>query len=422
MFKFRYNLISGCVLLIQILTAALIYLKFGASQTSDVIFIALSTIGVAHLVQIMPIEQFMVFFHKQKKVAEKNNFWEYSLTIALLIGITSFIIAIFLLEIFDFFILNKSSNPTNYVNIGKILAISLIFYPLLFLNDRLFNSKEYFVASYILSSVTHISLLLALILTYFLDFDVISIIAWGYVFGILTGAFLSTLATARILSFKFKLTLDFKNKINFHKNSLEIRAGHNIVAVFFPLITNAFLAGLPAGNASLFYYAHRGIIAIFSVTAGPLFKLYMSRVSQHWSSGNIGAARNIGNEFQKNSALLYATLFTLSIFTLILIYKLHFDFTNIKFTTFQAIKFFENYMLIGFWQAIVLLELKYVGILSVSEGSGYFLKINFIFILIYSFALFFLINSLDIYSIPAAAILAQSFNFFSFRNYSILKF
>lgn len=422
MFIIKYNIISGIILLVQVLSVAMIYFEFGASQESDILLIAISTIGAAHLVQVMPIDQFMVYYHKQTTRSDKKNLWHYSLTISLAIGLSSFIIAVLSILYINSLEFNGISQAKKYYDVAIILAVALIFYPVLFLNDKLFNSKECFVASYMLTSLTQISVFLSLIFLHLIKSNNITIIAWGYVGGVTIGALLSTAIISNKLGYGLKLTFNQKNKFKFHKNSIQMRIGHNIVGVLFPPLTNNFLVGLPVGNASLFHYAYRAVIAVFSITAGPMFKLYMSKLSQFWATEDLDKAKNVGVEYHKKSMSLYFFVFLASILILLIIHKLIPSIFSEKINASQSIDFMKIYLLLGLWQAIVLVESKYVGILIVSESSSNFIKVNLVFIIVYALCSYILSEYLSVYAIATSAIFAQSINLFMYEKYAMLKF
>lgn len=52
-----------------------------------------------------------------------------------------------------------------------------------------------------------------------------------------------------------------------------MRLGHNLVAVLFPIITNYYLASMPSGVASLFHYAYRGVVAVYSISGWSLIQV-----------------------------------------------------------------------------------------------------------------------------------------------------
>lgn len=415
--KFKYNLIAAAILVMQLMSLGLIYTKFGASEISDIILISLSIVGAIHLLQIAPIDQFMIYFHRCKSQVQASEFWHYSLVISLLIGIISFAAAEILIRSVS--VVLESSVLNKYNETANILKYALILYPILFLNDKVFNCKQYIAASYALSSITHLFIFISLLIVLAADLNGGNAVAWAYTTGVWVGAIFSTYVIASVFDMPLKFNLNFSNRWEFHSNSIQIRIGHNLVAVLFPFITNFYLTRLPEGAASLFHYAHRGVLAIYSVSAGPSFKLYMAKISQFWADNEHSNSKNEGRLFAASSIRAYLVMIGLAYSSIVLLKGNEFIFGRLNHLQIDQLK--TTYLLIALWQGIVLYESRYVGILIVSNSSRDFVWINSLFILIY-FSVVYLFNQwAGLYAVCLGAISAQTLNAFLYYKVATRK-
>lgn len=406
MFKLKYNLIAALILALQLVSLVLIYNKFGASDISDVLMVSLSIVSAIQLVQIMPIDQFMIYFHRSEIHDRATEFWQYSLTVAIGIGLISCVAVEFIIFlspiIFNLEIWNK------YKETANILKYSLLFYPTLFLNDKILNGRQYIIASYILSSITHLFILISLVILILTDSSNSEAVAWGYTVGVWLGAIISTYSISVIFSMPIKLNINAADKWKFHSKSIQMRLGHNLVAVFFPIITNYYLAKMPAGVASLFHYAHRGVVALYSISAGPPFKFYMSKISQLWAIGDMSNSKIIGRQFAYNAIYIY--LFTIVLaYGLILIIE---DTTYLsgKLAEFQIEQFKNIFLLIALWHAIILYESRYVGVLIASDSSKEFICVNAVFVATYMVIAHSFFQRGGVYAICMGAVFTQAIN------------
>ncbi len=413
--KLKYNIVASVILVIQLASLGLIYKNFGASNISDVLMVSLSVVGAIQLVQIMPIDQFMVYFHKSKSHIEETNFWQYSLTFGMVIGFISIIAAELMIQAIS--VMTDSVVWSKYKDVADILKYSLVFYPILFLNDKLLNSKQFIVASYMLSSVTHLFMFASLLIIVLTKSYSGEAVAWGYTVGVCFGAIFSTFFISVKFNMQVNFNISYKDRWRFHSRSLQMRLGHNLVAVFFPVITNYYLANMSAGVASLFHYAYRGVIAVYSISAGPPFKLYMAKISKLWAEDDLSNSRIIGKEFAKNSMFIY-------LFVIGLAYGVIYAIENFKLISgglaeFKISEFKNIFLLIAFWHAIILYESRYVGILIASDSSKEFMCVNAIFVIIYMLVAILFFRNGGVYVICIGATFAQVIN--TFLYYSIAK-
>lgn len=427
MFKLIYNSIAFSILLIQLVSLAILFVLYGISENADTLLFSISVVGSIQLIEIMFIEQFMFFYHKLllKNQQDAENFYYFAFTLSLGVGIIIFSLLMILLTVYpELLSLGLTGKRFDlYLNLLYIMNFGLMAYPILAINDRLLNAKGYFGASYILASSMHIFLFLSLIIVFIIPKLSIVFLGFGYTFGIIVGAIVSTIFIIQKFSYKIKLTFSHEIAKAFIIKSIGMRFGHNIFMVLFYPITNFFLTQLPNGSISIFYYVYRGVIAIFSVTVGPSFKMYMSRISLLWAKKKFNLIRLFSTKYTRTVLWIYIIAIICVYLLLEFIFPMIIKVFNINLSLTNLFIIKLLYILISLWQLIVIYESKYIGIITVSQNSKQFISINLLFILLYTTACYIFIDYMDIYALGIAAIIAQivSLLFYSFFANKILK-
>ena len=422
MFKYKYNLIAGGMVLIQLLSLALLFVLFGISNESDTLLFALSIIGSIQLVEIMFIEQLMFFYHRlfERSRREAESFYNFAFSLSIGIGIIMFLI-LELLSFIDVKLLAFGLSVERlqiYSELLEIMIFGLLFYPVLALNDRLLNARNYFGFSYLLASSMHVFLFLSLLIVFMYPSLGVSFLGTGYTLGIIVGAIGSTLFIKKSFYYDIKFNFKHEEGIDFIKKSLGMRFGHNIFMVLFYPITNFFLAQLPSGFISLFYYVYRAVIAIFSITAGPSFKMYMAKISLFLVKRKLQAIKIYSYKYIRSAFILYvigiSSIYVMLEWVLPMLLK-KYD-LGVGIDELHMIKVL--YIAISIWQCIILVESAYVGILISSHESKKFIYVNILFIVLYTSISYVLIDHLNIYSLGIAAVIAQGCSVFLYRYYA----
>lgn len=423
MLKLKYNILAGGIVLIQLLSLALLFWQFGASDASDIFLFSLSMAATIQLIEIMFIEQFMFFYHDilNKNQESAKSFYQFAFTLAGIIGIFMFLLllslTIFTPELISFGL--EGNKQSIYIKFIMTLSVGLLLYPILAINDRLLNAKNFFALSYLLASSMHIFLFIALLFMVLIPNIEITFLGWGYSIGIAVGALSSSMFIWSKFSYGPKITLTHVHAKKFILKSLGMRFGHNIFMVLFYPLTNFFLTQLPSGSISLFYYVYRTVIAIFSVTAGPSHKIYMAKLSLLWSKYKFHAIKLHAAMYLKNTLKIYifgvAFVFSTIVFILPeMINRFQIDFDKKDLLIFQLL-----YLLISGWQMIILFESTYVGILIASHSYKEFITVNILFIVLYFLIVYFSIDFIHIYALGFAAIFAQIINLYLYRKYAL---
>jgi len=422
MFKIKYNIIAGLVVLLQLGSLALLYITFGLSNEADIFLLTFSIVGSIQLVELMFFEQFMFFYHRlqHRNVSSAQSFYHFSFTLASIVGVFIFLF---------FFLLDKNMYAFGlsgyrlelYLKLFHVMTIGLLFYPLLALNDRLLNANSYFGSSYIVASSMHIGLFIALLIVVIKPSLGVVFLGMGYAVGILVGVVFSIMFIVKQLSYTITFTLKHKEGVHFIKKSLGMRLGHNIFMVLFYPITNYYLAQLPNGSVSLFYYVYRAVVSLYSITAGPSFKMYMAKVSVFWAKKKSNAIRLYSSSYLRSASLMYAIGITIVYLVLLFILPQLLTYFNLGLAA-KEVSIMQNlYALIALWQFIILIESAYVAMIISSQDFKKFIYINSIFISSYALLVYIFIDYMLIYALGLSLILSQLLNLVLYRYYSKKK-
>jgi hypothetical protein len=274
-----YNLISLFNVLCGLSVTALVWYRYSASRESDILLLAISSIGIVSQLSLLGVEQVMYFYAEEKKRGEEHSesFFKLSFTWAFASGLI--FIALFIL-VSDLFVslvaAGLSADEQSQVrHLLLCLSPQLILSPVLHVLRGKLAIEEKFGKAYMLSAVNSFIVLLCLILvTVFQSADLKtfgSVVFCGFMVFIL----------GFCIRFRQNLIRPSRQGIArirglvLHSSSIKgANAVHNFLV---QALLSAILSRMPAGSISIFQYAKRLADGVFAITAGPQVMIYHSR-------------------------------------------------------------------------------------------------------------------------------------------------
>lgn len=418
MFNFKYNFLVLIQILFNALNALLLIKVFGVSGQVDAYLLATSILSAIQLIQLVFFEQFLVFYTdlKSKSVIESNKLYNATLFLSFILGIISFII-LFLIRgiIFKIFVFNIDVQRLVYLNaISIVLFSGLIFMPIISLNEKLLNAEMRFSIPYILLSLPTFFIVVAQLFVYFIHSNKIMYLAYGQVFGLALSAIIGTVFIAKKLV-PFELIFYHPDVKPLFKNSFTTRVGDNIYNILLPIFLNNILVTMSAGTVSCFYYAKKIIEILKNLTIGPSAKILRTNLTNSWVIQNVEEIRMNIKKFLKGSTILMVGGIILTALVLPITLKIismgklsNTDITNI------------NYIFISLcpWYLIILFEAPYILAVFTAKKSKMIIMANSLFIILFFILALVLKNSIGIYAVSAAGLIAQISNYIIYKNYT----
>jgi len=417
MFNIKYNIIALYQVILGLLSSVLMLRVFGVTAQADSYLIACSVVASLQLIQIMFVEQFMVFYNdlKVENRESAREFYNTAVTFSLLSGVFFYILFSLsitpLIKLFAFgldgerFLLLK--------NILQILFVGTVMDAANVINQRLLNAEMRFSLPAILNSLQ--TLVTVLLLAYLLvtHTSSIELIAGARIAGtIITG--LAGFYVVRRMGFRFRFRFRHPALKAFMKNSLAMRFGHNLHNFLFNPITSNILSSLPSGYASYFYYAQRLQQIVGNVVVGPSYAVYQSRISRLWSQKDFAEIKTNVRKYLPVVTLAFVCCSLLVYFlipaALGLVASNH---LAAKDTAYIQLVF----LALSLWQLVVLVESPFVAVGVASKKSAIFIITNAIFIATYFIASFILAKPAGIYSIPFGATIGQIVNLVFYMSF-----
>lgn len=418
MFKLKYNLLAAIQIFIGVLNYALLMKTFGVSAAADTYLMGVAVIASLQLLQMMFVEQFMYFYNDIKLVSKDgaHSFFNFSFTFALIVGIAAFLLSnIFIwlvLKVFAF-----GLDPARLLILSRVLRIlfvSLIFYPVVYINVKFLNAEMKFSLPYVLNFLPNLLVVAAQAVLIVLSRQDILPLCYAYAGGVASAAIVGWLAIVR-MGVGFRFSLRHEAAPSFIRNSVSMRLGHNIHNFLFTPVTNNFLALFPSGYASYFYYAQKLVSVVFSVTVGPAHNVFLSKVANLWSSRSIPDIVELIRRFLRMS-LLWFVAAGLAVYMLFPAAMRWLPFSLVSQSDVEVIK--NMFLLLAAWNFVIVFEMPFVGVGMAARNSYVFILSNSVFITIY-FALCMAGRPyLGIYALPLAAIISQLINFSIYSNYA----
>jgi len=419
MFNIKYNIIALYQVLLGLLSSVLMLKVFGVSAQADSYLIACSIVASLQLIQIMFVEQFMVFYN-DLRVQDRESakeFYNTAVTFALFSGAlfySVFALSVHpLIKLFAFGL--DGERFTLLKNILQILFVGTVMDAANVINQRLLNAEMRFSLPAILNSLQTLVTVMLLVYLLVTKKSSIELIAGARIVGT-TITCLASFAVVRRMGIHFRFRFRHPALKAFMKNSLAMRFGHNLHNFLFNPITSNILSSLPSGYASYFYYAQRLQQIVSNVVVGPSYAVYQSKISKFWSQQNFEDIKTnirkylpiVTLAFVCSSLLLYFLIPT----ALGLVASNH---LAAKDTAYIQLVF----LALSLWQLVVLVESPFVAVGVASKKSWIFIITNSIFIVTYFIASLILAKPAGIYSIPLGATIGQIVNLIFYMSYCL---
>lgn len=409
--KFRYNALAAIQVSINLVSSILLIKAFGVSDNSDVFLLASSIVMSLQLIQMMFVEQFLYFYNDLKTVDNKDaeDFYRTAITWSIFIGMFCFLCFFisnrFILNIFAY---SLDSNRFNLLStVFKIMIVGSLFDSVNHVNQRLLNAEMKFSVPYILESSPNLFLLSGLLYSLLYSKQTVVEIASIRTAGVLFTALLGFVFVARSTGVVYAFQLKHHMMKAFVKNSFSMRLGHNIHNLAFTPLTNNILSSLPAGFVSYYYYAFRIITAIYSVTVGPSYRIFMSQVSSAISGGLGCSIKNKLQAYLRKTIVLYISLVMLTYFILPRLFEI---IASGKVSKNDVSYITIVFLLLSVWYLIAAIESPFVSVVIATKNSRIFMISNSLFLAVYSLLAYSLLGHYGIYSVPIAAAIAQLIN------------
>lgn len=417
MTKYLKNFMASVAVMSQLLAMLILLFEQGATSNTDQIFLCLTFVSIMQFLLVMPFDQFVVFYNRNKVlgIGVARNFYS---SVLLAATATSVFFTVIVLIVAVSTSLFKGEGLLNAdVMYGFILG--LIAYPFVALNDRFYNAEGMILNSYALVIFPQVCLLAGIALwSYTINIGP-EYVGYAYAVGMWSGALCSLLTVVR--RFGFSLDVNVQELIQFFINSFSVRFGQNIYPIVLQGISNGFLSLMGPGAVSIFNYAYKGIASIFIVAVGPSNRVFMYELSILASRKRLDEYGLHAREYLKDSLRIYWLLVILSLVGIFLLAHIDLILSSLSIDI-DFILLGVTFIVVAVWQALVVIESVHVGVIVTAARPLPFLYVNALFAIIFS-ALAYAALLIDVvYCFAFAGLLSQivSFLFYKYFSTSIL--
>lgn len=285
-----YALQLGLGLGFQILFARL----FGASATSDAYFAGYVVHAFLATLPLFISELFMQHYHEAKARGKVAALWFYqsASTIALAVGFLLALVCVPLVPLIAAHAFPKFDPVTRvaFTEFTQVLLLSLVLNPLVMLNNAVLNAEMRFAVPF-LTAVFAPAANLVVLLGFGDTHGLLPLAIAPTVGGIAAYTLQRTYLTKLRRSIRLPLRLRWRHPglAALIRSSSSMRLGHLLYTLKDPLAA-AFLAGLPTGTMSLYYYAQRLMTMVHGLASAPVLQVFMARVSGQLAGRRLRAA------------------------------------------------------------------------------------------------------------------------------------
>lgn len=376
-----YSLISllnvGCGVLVTIL----IWHRYSASQESDILLLATSSISILAALSLVGVEQVLYFYadERKKSHAEAEYFFKLALTWALVSGLVFAGVVVGLSKYFLMLVASGFSESSQALARSILLCLSpqLVVAPALHVMRARWSLDEKFGRAYLLGSVNSLILLLCLILTALLRLE--SLEAFGRLSLAVFVAFILGFVFFHRHSVIRPRHSDWLKIKDLVIHSSMIKGANSVHNFLVQALISGLLSHMPTGAISIYQYAKRLADGVFAITAGPQVLIYHSRCARavsHWNLKEMKA--NVRHFLKSFLGLFFAmalVVYGLAPTALAMVGK---NFTPAILDQIRWV-----YTGIVLWYLIMGIETLAVGIILATRSSLVLFSVNFAFIFLF---------------------------------------
>lgn len=378
-----YSLISllnvGCGLAVT----GLIWYRYNATQDSDILLLAISSISILAQLSLVGVEQVLYFYsdERHKGLQAANHFFKLAFTWASISGAIFTLVFVCLAKYFLLMVGSGFSEVARTQTAYLMLCLSpqLVLSPTLHVLRAKLALDEKFGWAYLLSAVNPLILVVCLILT--IAAGVPDLTTFG---NFSLGIFIFFLGSFLFFNREYLLLKPSRadwhkiKELLFHSSMIKgSNAMHNFLV--HALISN-ILSQLAIGSISIFQYAKKLADGVFAITAGPQVMIYHSRCATAISAAS---STHLRTELKKHImeftktffSLFFATAFAVYLLTPLALSIVAKDFSHLAIENIRHV-----YLGIVAWYLIMGVETLSVGVILATRSVLALFGVNFIFI------------------------------------------
>ena len=409
MFSLKYNFLAALNVGLSLLNFVIFIKIYGISEQSDAYLVANTIILTLHLIELLLIEQFLVFYNEKRAQSLRrgfdfyNSFLNFSMFSAIGFFVLFFISSPLIIDLFaQGFNQSQSELLTLFLT---IVLFELLVFPVLTVNQKLLNAESFYALPYILSILPTVSVFGVGLYQLFSDKQQAEWLLVAKVAFILLATIISFLVIFRRI-FKeqnYHLTIAWNEIRQCVKNSISMRFGHNIHnMLFLPIVTNA-LSYLPVGSNSYFFYCYRLTTMIANVATGPAGTILNAQMSGAWVTKNTSEAKRLIQKYLKFAPMVFVLVGGM----VYLLIQLILPYLDASFTQNRIGILSSTFTLLLIWQLIVIIESPGVSVLIANKESFVFIFINSLFLLVFYLLVNHFWSNVTIAQIAISMIIAQ---------------
>jgi peptidoglycan biosynthesis protein MviN/MurJ (putative lipid II flippase) len=283
-----YALQVGLGLLFQIFFAR----QFGASSISDAYFAGYVVHAFLGTLPLFFSETFMQHYHEAKARDPRaaHALFEAVSTICLLAGALIAVLSILLVPGIGSvaFAAFNAETRAAFLGFAPLLLISLVISPMVALNNAVLNAEMQFALP-LFTGVLAPAANLAILVTLGDRYGIVPL-ALAPGLAALVALALQRRQLARHLMRRLRWRWRHPELPALMRSSASMRFGHMLYTLKDPLAAS-FLATLPSGVMSLYFYAQRVMAPLYGLASAPLLQVFMARASGKLADGRLRSVR-----------------------------------------------------------------------------------------------------------------------------------
>jgi hypothetical protein len=407
LFRFRYSALAFAAVGLGLVNSVLVVRVFGISAQADSLAVSSLVLSAVSLLPLFVTEQFL-FIYNDIKSLDPESARRFYCAAATLSTIAGGLLAAALVVGGDLVIrlFASGTDPQRRSILGQLLRIqfiSLLLFPVSYVNTALINAEMRFTVPYLLQLTPGMTSAVLLLTMGFGDRADVVLLAWGNVISSAAVVLLQFVTLGR-MGFRYRPQLRHPWICRLIANSLPMRVGHNIRDFSVqPILANALIA-MPVGYAACYSYARKLIDAIQTILIGPTLTVYRSRLSGYWTARD---GRAVEREIRHFLRTAMAFVVPVVVVACVLIPEALVVLAPRSIPVSSRSTIQSLFLVLSVWLVVVAVETPFGHFLIAAQKSRVFIATNSLYVVVVLLVVGLLRRSCGVFSIPLALTAAQ---------------
>ncbi|HIF9143120.1 TPA: hypothetical protein ACX6PU_003739 [Photobacterium damselae] len=338
--------------LLGVINSYLIIKAFGIGNNSDALLLSIAMMFSFYLFFVMPFEQFIFYFHKEKIKGNEDKYITYQYIVSVIICIIGCLTFYFSKGYIISLYTNDKELSIKILNIIDFLLIGYSIYPICYVLEKHTSSIGKVNCSIFLELIPNLGLTIGLLVSIYYNFHELSMVCITRSLFLFIEFFIG-LYFIRGTKLKFDYKYSKGQWITSSLYSNKVKIIKTLPTIVIEILISRVLTTYGQGYISIYYYANRFAVILKQIVVGPSFRIYQNSISKYIATGIMHNIFDNMIKYIKESLLLYLLS---AIILYYLIPKIFLFFVIGSITIADIDKIQDFFVVLAFSQILIIIE------------------------------------------------------------------